>query len=70
MKSVREPLGTVKSRKLQSAKYSTTLPGAPDGEYVVLKYDTSFEKKDSAVETITMALDKDGKWRVVGYYIR
>jgi hypothetical protein len=70
MKSVREPLGTVKSRKLQSAKYSTTLPGAPDGEDVVLKYDTSFEKKDSAVETITMALDKDGKWRVVGYYIR
>ena len=67
---VREPLGKVLSRKLKSAAYTKTLPGAPDGEYVVIQYDTSFEHKQSAVETVTSMLDKDGKWRVSGYFIK
>ena len=58
------------SRKLKGAQYETSLPGAPDGEYVVIQYDTSFENKQSAVETITPTLDKDGQWRVSGYFIR
>ena len=67
---VRDPLGRVLSRKMMSASYTKTLPGAPDGEYVVVKYDTSFEHKQSAVETVTPTLDKDGKWRVSGYFIK
>ena len=67
---VRQPLGPVLSRKLKTAQYATSLPGAPDGQYVVIQYDTSFEKKKSAVETITPMLDKDGQWRVSGYYIK
>ena len=70
MKSTRAPLGAVRTRKLKSATYTKTLPGAPDGEYVVIQYDTSFENKKSAVETITPMLDKDGKWRVSGYFIK
>ncbi len=70
MRSVRQPLGTIKSRKLSSSKYARTLPGAPDGEYVVMQYKTSFENKQSAVETVTSMLDKDGKWRVSGYYVK
>jgi len=45
-------------------------PGAPDGEYVVIQYDSSFENKTEAVETVTPMLDPDGVWRVSGYYIR
>jgi len=70
LKGVRDSLGAVKSRTLSSAKYMTSLPGAPDGKYVVIQYKTSFAKKASAVETITPMLDKDGKWRVSGYYIK
>jgi hypothetical protein len=70
MKSVRAPLGAVQARKLKSATFTKTLPGVPDGEYVVIKYDTDFENKKSAVETITTMLDKDGKWRVSGYFIK
>ncbi|MGB7602254.1 MAG: DUF4019 domain-containing protein [Candidatus Sulfotelmatobacter sp.] len=33
-------------------------------------YDSGFKHKQSAVETITPMLDKDGKWRVSGYYIK
>ena len=70
LKAVRLPLGKVLVRKLTLKQYTRTLPGVPDGEYVVIQYETQFEKKQSAVETITPMLDKDGKWRVSGYYIK
>jgi hypothetical protein len=57
-------------RALKNANYTKTLPGAPDGEYVVLQYETSFEHKQSAAETVTPTLDKDGKWPVSGYFIK
>jgi len=42
----------------------------PDGDYVIIQFDTSFENKKSAIETVTPMLDKDGVWRVSGYYIK
>ncbi len=66
----RSPLGDVKSRKLESATYATSLPGAPDGEYVVIQYKTSFSNKADAVETITPMKEADGTWKVSGYYIK
>lgn len=67
---VRDPLGKVRSRVLRSVQRRTSLPGAPDGEYVVMEFDTSFEKKKAAVETITPMREDDGSWRVSGYYIK
>lgn len=66
----RKPLGKLISRSVRSRQYTTSLPAAPDGEYVVIQYDASFGNKKSAVETVTPMRDKDGKWRVSGYYIR
>ena len=34
LKSARSPLGALKSRKLKSATFARSLPGAPAGEYV------------------------------------
>ena len=70
VKAVREPLGKLISRKVKSATYSTSLPGAPDGQYVVIQFNTSFENKKSGIETVTPKMDNDGKWRVSGYYIK
>ncbi len=67
---VRTPLGKLVSRKLKSREYMEKLPGAPDGKYVVIQYDTVFEHKASAVETVTPMADPDGAWRVSGYLIR
>ena len=66
----RKPLGKLVSRKVKSANYKTSLPGAPDGEYVVIQFKTSFENKKTGIETVTPMMDKDGKWRVSGYYIK
>jgi hypothetical protein len=66
----RKPLGRVLSREMTSADYQTSLPGAPDGEYVVILFKTSFENKKSAVETVTAIREKDGTWKPAGYFIR
>ncbi len=68
--AARKPLGKLISRSLKSATPETSLPGAPDGRYVVIQFSTKLENKESAIETITPMLDKDGKWRVSGYYIK
>ena len=70
LQAVRKPLGALVSRKLVTKAYQTSLPGAPDGEYVVIQFQTSFQNKASAIETVTPMRDKDGKWRVSGYFIK
>jgi len=66
---VRKPLGGLKSRRLLSATFEPSRPGAPVGEYVVIQYTSSFEQKAAATETVTPTKDADGQWRVSGYYI-
>lgn len=70
IKAARAPMGKTISRTLKTKKYATSLPGAPDGEYVVIQFETKFANKSAAVETITPQKDKDGQWRVGGYFIR
>lgn len=62
--------GKLISREVLSATFKNSLPGAPDGEYVVIKYKTMFEKKAKSIETVTPMKDTDGIWRVTGYFIR
>ena len=61
--------GALQSRELMDSSYTTTLPGAPEGQYVVLHYHASFANRQDATETLTLALAK-GYWRVIGYYIK
>lgn len=68
--AARGPLGAMKSRTLKSATFATTLPGAPDGEYVVFEFNTTFDEKSAAIETLTTIRETDGTWRVGGYFIQ
>ncbi len=70
IEKVRQPLGAVKSRKIKTSQYIVNPEGAPEGEYVMIQYDSSFDGLASAVETLTPMKDKDGVWRVSGYYIK
>jgi hypothetical protein len=67
---VRKPLGALVTRKFKSAKPTQTVPGAPDGAYVILQFETTFANKKDAIETVTPMLDKDSKWKVSGYFIK
>jgi hypothetical protein len=69
LRAVRTPYGALKSRSLKSANYTRKLPGAPEGEYVVLQYQTEFASK-SGVETVVPMREADGSWKVSGYFIQ
>jgi len=51
-------------------KYQTTAPGAPDGEYVIIQFSTTFENKKESTETLTLMMDKDRGWRTAGYFVK
>jgi hypothetical protein len=69
-RGIREPLGTLVSRKVTSRAITETVPGGPDGTDVVIRFGTAFERTSPAVETVTPMRDPDGVFRVSGYDIR
>ncbi len=69
LKSVRGPLGETKSRRPRVAQYTTELAGAPAGEYVVLSFFSSFERKLEAEETVILTREA-GAWKPLGYFIK
>jgi hypothetical protein len=65
----RQPvLDSLRSRSLVAARYTTSLPKAPDGEYVVVQYEGTYAD-ESWAETVTLKKDPDG-WRVAGYFMK
>ncbi len=68
--AIRSQLGPLLSRELGAQKSLTTVPGGPDGEYCVMSFKTSFGNKAAATETVTVMKDKDGRWRLAGYFIK
>jgi hypothetical protein len=67
---VRPPFGKVLLREVKTKTFKTSVPGAPDGEYVIIQFQTKFENKASAIETVTPVKEQDGVWRVSGYFIK
>jgi hypothetical protein len=70
LKQVRSPLGALVERTLLSTQFTTSFQGAPDGDYVLLVFRSSFAKKIDSGETVTLEHEADGAWRVIGYLIR
>lgn len=69
LEGVRKPLGTLVSRSVKNARFTKSLPGAPDGEYVVIQFSTTFSNKQRAIETVT-PMRNGGVWKVSGYFIK
>ncbi len=65
-----KPLGKVAGREFKNAVYETNLPGAPAGKYIVIQYKTKYSKGGTMIETITPMQEKNGQWRVSGYFIK
>lgn len=70
VKEGRAPFEPVGAREVLNAAYQTQLPNAPPGAYVVIQFRAKAAKDRTVVETVTPARDKDGRWRVAGYYVR
>lgn len=69
VKPIRDSLGAVVSRKAGDTQLTKTLPGAPDGDYAIVRFTTKFANKAEAVETVTLSRE-NGVWQTAGYFIR
>ena len=65
----RAEYGQFRSRKLSGAAYRKSLPGAPDGDYVTVRFISDYEKNPAADEIVTLTY-QGGAWRPLGYLLR
>jgi len=66
---IHDQLGAVVSRQPAGVDLMKALPGAPDGDYAIVHFNTTFAKKAASKETVTMMMD-GGKWKCAGYFIQ
>jgi hypothetical protein len=70
LKAARAPLGALSQRAQIGTQFHKSIPGAPDGEYAIVLFRTTFAKKLNSRETVTLEHEPDGAWRVIGYLIQ
>ena len=58
------------SMQAVTATAGTRAPNAPEGEYAVIEFDTRFENLPQSTETATSMREKDGSWKIAGYFIK
>lgn len=69
MQSERMPLGEVKSRTVFDTGYFGNIPNHPGLEMTVIQFQSSFENKPQAIETLSPVRMNGGPWKVGGYVI-
>ncbi len=65
---IREPLGAMAARNLKDITLPKSVPGMSAGQYAVVRYESRFANRATAIETVTLAMAKSG-WAVVGYRV-
>ena len=69
LNQMRKPLGKLEARSVYVVEAQKNPPRAPAGEYMRLKYNTSFSKRRMTIETVALFKEKDGSYKVSGYII-
>ncbi len=70
MASLRTWAGPVVERKNTGSRYTTEAEDSPEGEYIILSYDSKYQKQESAKEQVIVMLEDDHLWRVAGYFVQ
>lgn len=68
LKRSREPLGALVSRTSPRVEFTKSLRGAPDGEYAIIHFATTFKNKGDVTERLTL-VKEDGRWQAAAYAI-
>lgn len=77
IRKIRKDYGRVVTRKGDKLAYVGVKPasdyptsGPQEGMQIAILFDTKFAGNKDATEEVTMIYEKDGLWRVAGYFIR
>lgn len=67
---LRSFLGPIIERIQHDITYTDSAADVPEGEYVVMTFISRFEFRDQVIEKLTLMLDDNDRWQVVGYFLR
>jgi aspartokinase-like uncharacterized kinase len=67
---IRSFLGPIVDRNQHDIAYTSNANDVPEGEYVVMTFISQFELRERVIETITLMLNSEEQWKVVGYFLR
>ena len=65
----RNKVGAMLRRKMRSARSVVNPPNSAPGEYVVIEFETWFQNRPRATETVTLMKVAEGRWKAAGYFI-
>ncbi|RZM03703.1 MAG: DUF4019 domain-containing protein [Pedobacter sp.] len=69
MALVRNPLGSLVSRKYAASEAMKEVPGMPGVEGMIYQFSSEYMEKKEAVETVIL-IKEGGRWKPAGYYIK
>ena len=61
--------GDLVRRVQKSASYATEAKDSPEGEYIMLIYESDFQRAEDVSEYVTVMLEGD-EWKVAGYFMQ
>ena len=61
--------GGLVQRVQKSASYSTEAKDSPEGEYIMLIYESDFQRAEDVSEYVTVMREGDA-WKVAGYFMQ
>jgi len=61
--------GDLVQRVQKSASYATEAKDSPEGEYIMLIYESDFQRAEDVSEYVTLMLEGD-EWKVAGYFMQ
>lgn len=70
LEEVRGAIGSVTERVKDDVTYLEAAGDMPEGEYVVIRFNTSFSERKFMIENVTLHLAAGSEWRVGGYFFK
>lgn len=67
---IRGAVGTIVERVKDDVTYLEAAGDMPDGEYVVIRFNSKFSDKAYVLESVTLHLGAGNEWRVGGYFLK
>ena len=66
----RQRFGRPVARSLDGYSFLSVFEQATDGLYLEVRFRTDFEARADIIERVVMYKDFDGRWRVIGYFLK
>jgi hypothetical protein len=70
LSKMRSATGPLVKRELADASFTAPIKDLPDSLAIMLTFDSEFQQKPDTGEVVTLLLDNEKGWQVVGYFTK